>query len=200
MPGLNGNITAEALLSFLLPLGFWVLIPYLKILKVCRGLSPLNKKNTETSYTKHMLLPQTHGVKNSCQHWQKLIHPMLNLFTASVSSHWILMSTQAVWTFEFPIHLTRQKWKVHFRNSIRAMWHFYQMAAPRREPWSRFLSSLDKRNTGKSLRECCPSGCTLDSWPTSPPGGTTSVFSKIMLEQPFLICYTLIPAIPPLAL
>lgn len=38
------------------------------------------------------------------------------------------------------------------------MWCFYQMAAPRREPWNRLLSSLDKRNRWKSLSECCPSG------------------------------------------
>ena len=75
--------------------------------------------------------------------------------------------------------------KAHFRNGIWVTRYFYQMAAPRREPWSRCLSSLDKRNSGKSLSECCPSGCSQGSCPISPPGSTTSVFGKTLPHLPY---------------
>lgn len=51
------------------------------------------------------------GGKKNCQWWWKFIHPMLNLFTVSVSSHWIMTSVQVIQTCKFPIHLIEQKQK-----------------------------------------------------------------------------------------
>lgn len=63
------------------------------------------------------------------------------------------------------------------------MRRLHQMAAPCREPTSRFLSSLNKSSLGRTLSKCCPCSRALGSWPTSPPGSTRSVFGKTTLEH-----------------
>lgn len=81
-----------------------------------------------------------------------------------------------------PSHRINDKYKkIHFRHGIRVRWCLHQMAAPRREPGSRFLSCPNKSSLGR----CCHCSHALGSWPTSPAGSTGSVFvlGKSSLEQ-----------------
>lgn len=149
-------------------------------------MTKIHPSSTNLFHTK--LLITKNGKKKVDPTNTKFIYCLYN-FPLSYDIHARSLSIQIPRSFILP----NTSGKRTLQSGIWAMWCFYQMAAPRREARSRFLSSPYKRNRWMPLSECCPSSRTPGSWPVSAPGDMKVHLAKPHWNRPrsSALCWSL---------